>query len=75
MANVCAKTIYVVLASNGDRRQFWAAATSAERAATVVQDSLPRGWTAMFTGWRLSSEKTAELKMRVDTVRKIKQRG
>jgi hypothetical protein len=41
----------------------------------VVQESLPRGWTAMFTGWRLSFEKSAALKMRVDTVRKIKQGG
>jgi hypothetical protein len=75
MGNASATTIYVVVASNGDRRQFWAAATSAERAAAVVQESLPRGWTAMFTGWRLSSQKSAELKMHADTVRKLKQGG
>jgi len=64
---------YVVVASKGDRREFWAAATPANKAAAEVQRSLQNGWTIKFTGWRLSSEKCAELKMQIDSVRKLKQ--
>lgn len=71
MGDIYADTIYVVVASKGDHCEFWAAATSANRAAAEVQRSLQNGWTTKFTGWRLCSRKCSELKMRVDSVRKL----
>jgi hypothetical protein len=73
MGSIYADIIYVVVASKGDRREFWAAATPAYKAAAEVQRLLENGWTTKFTGWRLSSEKCAELKMHFDSVRKLKQ--
>jgi hypothetical protein len=67
-----ADTIYIVVASKGDCCEFWAAAAPGNRAAAEVQRSLQHGWTTKFTGWRLCCEKCAELKMRVDSVRKLK---
>jgi hypothetical protein len=72
MGNSFADTIYVVVASKGRRSEFWAAATPPDKAAAEVQDLLPRGWTAMFTGWHLSPEKSAALKMRLNSVQKLK---
>ncbi len=71
MVSVFTDTIYVVVASNGSESEFWAAATPRHRAAAEVQSSLPEGWTANFTGWRLPATKAMVLKMRANTVRKL----
>jgi hypothetical protein len=73
MGNAFAGTIYIVVASNGDHNEFWAAATPKHRAAEEVQSLLPWGWTARFTGWRLSAKKGALLKMRANSVLKLEQ--
>jgi len=51
--------------------EFWAAATPRDSAAAQVQGSLPPGWEARLTGWRLGVERIAELQMAPNTVRRI----
>jgi hypothetical protein len=41
------------------------------KAATKVQQFLPHGWIANFTGWRLPPQKSTGLKMRANSVRKL----
>ncbi len=64
-------TIYVVVATNGDQNEFWAAATSRHKAVREVQAALPLGWKAMPTGWRVPAEKAALLGIQANTVRKL----
>lgn len=66
---------YVVAAiKEGQRTEFWVAATARrDRAATAVQKVLPPGWKAVATGWRLTAEKVAKLKMRADSVCRLRQ--
>jgi len=71
MSDAFAGTIYVVVAFNGERSEFWAAATPRARAAASVRQLLPPGWTAKCTGWSLSPKKTAGLRMRANSVRKL----
>jgi hypothetical protein len=72
MGNGYADTIYVVIASKDEQTEFWAAATPRHKAATEVQQFLPHGWIANFTGWRFSAEKSTDLKMPANSVRKLK---
>jgi hypothetical protein len=71
MGNGYADTIYVVIAWKDGRSEFWAAATPPHKAATEVQQFLPSGWIANFTGWRLQPQKSTSLKMRANSVRKL----
>jgi hypothetical protein len=71
MTTLIADVVYVVSATNNGHLEFWAAATSRGSAAAQVQESLPPGWKATLTGWRLGAERVAELQMAPDTVRKI----
>jgi hypothetical protein len=71
MGNGYANTIYVVIAWKDGRSEFWAAATPPHKAATEVQQFLPSGWIANFTGWRLPPQKSTGLKMRANSVRKL----
>ncbi len=73
MGNAFAGRIYVVAATKDGQTAFWAAATPRKTAAAEVQQLLPLGWTAVPTGWLLTPEKAAELNMRANSVRKIKQ--
>jgi hypothetical protein len=73
MGNSFAGGIYVVVATKEGRTEFWAAATHRDRAAVEVRKLLPQGWTTVFTGWRLTSDKAAKLRMRANSVRKLKQ--
>jgi hypothetical protein len=73
MGNAFAGRIYVVAATKDGQTQFWAAATPRKTAAVEVQQSLPTGWMAFPTGWRLTPQKVAELNMRANSVRKLKQ--
>lgn len=72
MSDAFAGTIYVVVASNGEQSEFWAAATPRARAAAAVRQLLPHGWTAKCTGWSLSPDKTADLRMCANSVRKLR---
>jgi hypothetical protein len=72
MGDSYADTIYVVVAWKNGQSEFWAAATPRHRAATEVQQFLPRGWIANFTGWRFPAQKSVSLKMRANSVRKLK---
>jgi len=66
-----ADVIYVVSVTKNGKSEFWAAATPRDSAAAYVQGSLPAGWEAKLTGWRLGAERAAELRMAPNTVRKI----
>jgi len=66
-----ADTIYVVIAWKDGQSEFWAAATPRHKAATEVQQLLPHGWIANFTGWRFPSQKSTGLKMHANSVRKL----
>ena len=65
--------VYVVAAIKNDLTEFWAATTSREEAVAQVKKSLPGGWTAVLTGWCLPLGKDAALKMRANSVRRLKQ--
>jgi hypothetical protein len=71
MNTIFADLVYVVSATKNDQSEFWAAATPRREAAAQVQRSLPPGWKATLTSWRLSRERAAELEMRPDTVRRL----
>jgi len=71
MGSGYADTVYVVIASKDGRSEFWAAATPRHKAATEVQQFLPRGWIANFTGWRLPPQKSTGLRMLANSVRKL----
>jgi hypothetical protein len=71
MTTLIADVVYVVSATRNGQSEFWAAATPRDSAAAQVQGSLPPGWEAKLTGWRLGAERIAELQMAPDTVRKI----
>ena len=71
MNTTFADLIYVVSATKNGQSEFWAAATPRRAAAAQVQRSLPPGWKATLTSWRLSRERAAELEMRPDTVRRL----
>jgi hypothetical protein len=66
-----AEVIYVVSATKDDQSEFWGAATARRAAALQVQQSLPPGWTATSTGWRLGPVRAAELKMRPYSVQRL----
>jgi hypothetical protein len=68
-----ADVVYVVSATKNDHLEFWACATPGQVAAAQVQQLLPPGWTARSMGWRLSPARTAELKMRRNSVRRLTQ--
>jgi hypothetical protein len=71
MTTLIADMVYVVSATGNGESEFWAAATPRDSAAAQVQGSLPPGWEARLTGWRLGAERIAELQMAPNTVRKI----
>jgi hypothetical protein len=71
MNTIFADVVYVVSATKNGRSEFWAAATPRQVAAAQVQRSLPPGWKATLTSWRLSRGRAAELEMRPNTVRKL----
>jgi hypothetical protein len=71
MTMVIADVVYVVSATKNGQSEFWAAATPPDSAAAQVQGSLPPGWEAKLTGWRLGAERVAELQMAPNTVRRI----
>jgi hypothetical protein len=73
MGNGYPDTIYVVIAWKDGESEFWAAATPRHKAAIEVQQLLPHGWIANFTGWRLPSQKSTGLKMPANSVRKLNQ--
>ena len=75
MNTTFADLIYVVSATKNGQSEFWAAATPRRVAAAQVQRSLPPGWKATLTSWRLSSGRAAELEMRPNTVRKLTEAG
>ena len=71
MNTIFADVVYVVSATKNGQLEFWAAATPRRVAAAQVQRSLPPGWKATLTSWRLSRGRAAELEMRPNTVRKL----
>ena len=73
MDDASAGGVYVVAATDGWRIEYWAAAMPRKKAAAEVQQVLPLGWKAVVTGWRLTPEKIARLKIRANTVCKLKQ--
>ena len=68
---IIADVVYVVSATRNGQSEFWAAATPGDTAAAQVLGSLPPGWEAKLTGWRLRVERIAELQMAPNTVRRI----
>jgi hypothetical protein len=75
MTTPIADVVYVVSATRNGHSEFWAAATPRDSAAAQVQGSLPPGWEAKLTGWRLGAERIAELQIAPNTVRRITQRA
>jgi hypothetical protein len=71
MTALISDVVYVVSATKNGQSEFWAAATPRDSAAAQVQGSLPPGWEAKLTGWRLGPERIAELQMARNTVRRI----
>jgi hypothetical protein len=73
MGNAFAGRIYAVATTKDGQTEFWATATPRKTAAVEVQQSLPTGWMAVPTDWRLTPKKVAELNMRANSVRKLTQ--
>ena len=71
MNRLIADVVYVVSATKNGHSEFWAAATPRDSAAEQVQGSLPPGWKAKLTGWRLGVERVAELQIAPNTVQRI----
>jgi hypothetical protein len=71
MNTTFADVVYVVSATNDDQSEFWAAATPRRVAASQVQRTLPPGWKAKSTRWRLSRERAVKMEMLPNTVRRI----
>jgi hypothetical protein len=64
--------VYVILATNGRRTVYWAAAVPQHRALDEVQRLLPSGWRSALSRRQLSKETITELKMRSGSVRELK---
>lgn len=72
MANTKIGGVYVVAATKAGKTEYWAAATRSEGAVEAVREQLPPGWTAEMTDRRLDPAKATSLKMRLNSVRKLK---
>jgi hypothetical protein len=54
------------------KKQIWIAATTRERAITLVLAQVPEGWTAVLSDTHLRPEEAALLKMQPGDVRELK---
>ena len=72
MASMFAGSVYVVTATKSDAIEYWAAATRRDEAAAAVQAILAPGWTASLTDRRIAATKVAALKLRPNSVRRLK---
>jgi hypothetical protein len=63
--------VNVVVASNGEEIEYWAAATPRADAVSTVQQLLPSGWTAVLSDKRLDPEAVAALKIKTGSARKL----
>jgi hypothetical protein len=64
--------IYVIAATKGRKTTYWAAAVPQYRALHEVECVLPDGWRGVLSRRHLTSEETAELKLRPGVVRQLK---
>ena len=60
--------IYVIVATEGAKTRYWAAAVPASDAIEAVWLLAPVGWTLRVTTRRLTPKRVADLKMRPNSV-------
>lgn len=72
MGSEYAGGIQIVTATKDGRTEYWAAAVPEARAIEAVRDQAPLGWTFTLTAKRLTPATVVELKMRPNSVRKLK---
>jgi hypothetical protein len=72
MWNTMIGGVHIVAASKGGKVEYWAAATSRENAATLVQKLVPSGWKAVLTDRRITPEHARALKLLPDGAEKLK---
>jgi hypothetical protein len=72
MANEWSGDVYVIVATQGRKTEYWATAVPQHRALDEVQRLLPEGWRAALSRRQLTPEKIAELMMRAGSVRQLK---
>jgi hypothetical protein len=58
--------LQVVAATKGRERQYWIAATTRKKAATVVQKRLEDGWKATLTDKQITVRQAHKLKLRLN---------
>jgi hypothetical protein len=73
MGNEYAGGIYIVVATKDGHREYWAAAVPRERVLEEVRLQVPHGWALALTDRRLTLKQMAELKIRPNSVRKLKE--
>jgi len=64
--------IFLVTATKDGKTEYWAAATPSAYAVDAVRAQIAPGWKLALTGIRLTTTQVAELNMRPDSVRKLK---
>ena len=64
--------IYVLIASGNGKSEFWAAATTRERALAEVRQHLPLGWMVALTEHYLTPHEATSLGIRPNGVRKLR---
>jgi hypothetical protein len=64
--------IHIVAASKDGKVEYWAAATSRENAAALVQKLVAPGWKAVLTDRRITPEHARPLRLRADEAEKLK---
>jgi hypothetical protein len=64
--------IYVVIASGNGKSEFWAAATTRERALAEVRQHWPLGWIVALTEHYLTPHEATALGIRPNGVRKLR---
>jgi hypothetical protein len=63
--------VYVVVATCGDKIQYWAAAVPRSRAAHEVRQVLGSEWKTKVMAWRLAPERLERLNLKPNSVRQI----
>ena len=73
MGNEYAGGIWVVTATKDRKSEYWAAAVPESQAIEAVRQQVAPGWKLALTQQRLSPAQIAELEMRPNSVRKLKE--
>jgi len=73
MGNEYAGGVWVVTATKDRESEYWAAAVPEGQAIEAVRQQVAPGWKLALTQRRLTPAQVVELKMRPNSVRKLKE--